>query len=76
MNSFVGLRGISAFIADEVAVTVPQWKRRCVVDGEITLRHFLRYSQSACVIDCATQQIQEICKCRPYFLRGKMVHHY
>jgi len=68
--SFVGLKGISSVISTQAISTVPQKKRGCVVDGEVQLNYFARYSQSACVAECATRKMQELCNCRPYFFRG------
>ena len=67
---FVGLKSVSAAVADEVTSTVSQKKRRCVAEGEVQLNYSSRYSQSSCVVECTARKMREVCSCRPYFLRG------
>lgn len=67
---FAGLKGISIVISNQAVSTVPHKKRGCVVDGEVQLNYFTRYSQSACVAECTTRKMQKLCNCRPYFFRG------
>lgn len=67
---FAGLKGISTVISNQAVSTVPHKKRGCVVDGEVQLNYFTRYSQSACVAECTTRKMQKLCNCRPYFFRG------
>ncbi|XP_046452024.1 sodium channel protein Nach-like [Daphnia pulex] len=70
-ETFAGLKGISTVISNQAVSTVPHKKRGCVVDGEVQLNYFTRYSQSACVAECTTRKMQKLCNCRPYFFRAE-----
>ncbi|KAI9565143.1 putative amiloride-sensitive sodium channel [Daphnia sinensis] len=69
-ETFVGVKGITTFNTEEVAKDVTPHQRQCQVEGEKKLKYFPQYSRSACTIECATQLMQERCKCRPYFFRA------
>ena len=66
----MGIKPISTFSTDDVALKVSPEKRQCQVEGEKQLKFFPKYSRSACTVECATIKMQERCRCRPYFFRG------
>ena len=69
-ETFVSVRATSMHSTDRVASKVSFEQRRCHVPGERQLKYFSHYSQTACVVECATNRMLELCHCRPFFFRG------
>lgn len=70
IHRFAGVIATTSFNTEEVAKKVSPKKRNCLTEGEKELAYFVNYSRSACFVECATKQMEEICKCRPYFFKG------
>lgn len=70
MNSFVGVKGISADTSTDVDTKLTESQRRkvCRSEKDSTVTQFWKYSQSGCIIECATRLIRNQFNCRPFFL--------
>ena len=69
-ETFVSVRPTSMMSTDQVASVLSFERRGCYVPGERQLKHFRHYSRTACVIECTTNRMLELCQCRPFFFRG------
>lgn len=70
----VGVKGTSSDTSNDIdtKLTDSQRKKICRSEKDSTVTQFWKYSQSGCIIECATKLIKNQFDCRPFFLRSQL----
>lgn len=70
-ETFAGIAPRKRSISEDVD-SLPQAKRSCFRTRDKTLQFYNKFSFSNCMVECLTQHMLSTCKCRPFFLPGKV----
>lgn len=70
LENYVALDSTSIYYTPSIP-KIPFKNRKCYVEDELyPLDYHGKYTRSACLFECRTKHIVNICNCLPYYISG------